>query len=236
MENEKIEQNTVPAKETIVQSEQEIKPEVKLAVKQEVMPEAKPEPKKYAKDIHINVLEDRRCYRKTDLIPEEIKYRIRKGYHESEQWDIESGKSETYLLKPRSNESDSHLFLIYRIADYIYQYTNKVLLFETNNPDIIFETPDGRKVAIEVETGQMYTKARKHLYTRIKLLKKEYGRNWFFVVTNSDWLKTYQKLGPAVTRKEVIAKLREFFPMKESKTPSNGDIRLKTPQIKEERT
>ena len=41
------------------------------------------------------------------------------------------------------------------VADYISKFTDKVELFQTKKPDIVFEINE-RKYAIEVETGKMY--------------------------------------------------------------------------------
>lgn len=157
----------------------------------------------------VNIYEDRRCYKKADLSKEEIEYRLCHGYHESEQWDIESNKCKAYLLKPRFNESDSHLFLIYRITDYLRKFTNKIWLFETEKPDIIF-IHNGKKVAIEIETGMMYEKASKRLLKKIKQLNREFGKNWFFVVTNKEYYWKYSKLGKTTTRKGIIEMLNLF--------------------------
>ncbi|MBW3006003.1 DUF87 domain-containing protein, partial [Candidatus Woesearchaeota archaeon] len=203
-----------------IAQKEKIKPETKIPkeVKVETKPEIRPEPKKevkpkrkYTKRVKINVTEDKRCYKKANLIPEEIDYRLRKGYHESQQWDIETGKTETYLLKPRYNESDSHIFLIYRIADFLYKHTKKVWLFETHRPDIIFETPSGKKVAIEVETGMAMKKVPKQVKAKARKLNKEFGKNWFYVITNKDYVWKYKKLGRTYTRKQILGVVKSYL-------------------------
>ena len=171
------------------------------------------EPKKqYTKRVDVKIFEDKRCYRKKDWPQEQIEYWLKNGYYKSKQWDIETGKTEVYLLKPRFNESGSHLFLVCRIAEYLRRFTNRVWLFETNQPDIIFETKDGKKVAVEVETGAMLKYKPKELKKRVKLLDDTFDReNWFFVVTNKEAFWEYQKLGQCYTRKDVIKKIQEYL-------------------------
>lgn len=165
-----------------------------------------------AQEVNINIWEDKRCYRKAALSPEEVEYRLRHGYHESQQWDFESKRCEAYLLKPPNKESDSHWFLCYRIAEYLRQFTEKVKMYETNKPDVVFRAGDGRKIAIEVETGTTLKKVPKQLHAKVERLNKEFGNNWFFVVTHKDLYWKYKKLGDTITRKHVQEKLHEYIP------------------------
>jgi len=165
------------------------------------------------KEVTINVYDDKGCYKKEDLSKEEIEYRLKNGYHESQQWDFETRKSETFLLKPRFNESDSHMFLIYRIAEYLKKFTSKIWLFETEKPDIIF-LYNGKKYAIEVETGMMYEKAPQKLKKKVETLYRDFGDNWFFVVTRQKKYWKYSKLGQTCVRKDVIEMLNKFLEVK----------------------
>ena len=62
-----------------------------------------------------------------------------KKYQIISKFSICSGKVEKFLVKPRYNESAGHFFLIFDIAEYLKKFTNKIKIFETKKPDIVFE-------------------------------------------------------------------------------------------------
>jgi len=69
----------------------------------------------------------------------------------------------------------------------------------------------GKKYAIEVETGNVYTKNKKKFYAKVETLKKEYGDNWFFVVTNRDFASTYNRFGKTFTRKTFLKQYQKWL-------------------------
>lgn len=155
--------------------------------------------------VNINVDEHQRFYRHKDLTLPELKYLIKKGYKLGKHLNI-LGKRELYVLKPRRGESEGHFFLTYDIADYLRKFTNKVELFETTKPDIVFEI-NGQKYAVEIETGKIYTKDKKKLQAKVDTLNKEYGNNWFFVVTNRNFFPSYKKFGETYTNLSIAKKI-----------------------------
>ena len=91
-------------------------------------------------------------------------YVLKKGY------GLRSGPHSFYV-KPRSNESPEHALLIGLIAEEIKKYTNKVWLYETKKPDIIFENKVGQKIVLEVETGKGFSKHKGRLSDVLPALK-----------------------------------------------------------------
>lgn len=157
--------------------------------------------------VKIKVDPDQRFFKHRELSLPELKYLINKGYKEAKFLNI-NGKKERYLIKPRRLESDAHFFMTYNIAEHIKQFTNKVQLYESVKPDIVFEA-NGKKYAIEVETGKVLARDKKKFLNKIKNLKSEFGDNWFFVVTDWNLAKTYSKFGKTYTKRNVIKKLKE---------------------------
>ncbi len=184
----------------------------KKKTKRKVKPKME-EPKELAK---IRVNEWGRFYKKADLTKIDIDYLLSKGYKESSLRSIYSLGHEPYLLKPRSNESPEHLFLIFDIANHLKNYTDNVEIFETAKPDIVFEV-DGQKCAIEVETGDAYQKSKERLLKKVLMLNKTYGKRWFFVLTDKYFKAKYQKFGPVLLRKDVVPCLDKWLPKNKAK-------------------
>jgi len=120
---------------------------------------------------------------------------LKLGYKLINKKSINSNKKWKYFIKPRSNESIPHFFLIYDIQKFLKEQKIKVELYQTLKPDLIF-TLKNKKYAIEVETGSLLKTNRKALTNKIENLNKTYGKNWIFVVTNRKLAATYAKLGP----------------------------------------
>ncbi len=146
-------------------------------------------------------------FRKKELTSLEVEDLLKQGYVVSACIGLFGGRQEEYVLKPRYNESAEHFFVIKAIEEYVKKYTENVELLVSSNADIIFEN-DGVKVAIEVETGkQHYSKVEE----KVKLLKKRFGLNWFFVVTDWKEKENYAKYGTTLVRKEVPAVLKKQY-------------------------
>ncbi|MCX6707001.1 MAG: ATP-binding protein, partial [Candidatus Woesearchaeota archaeon] len=138
-------------------------------------------------------------FRKAELKKEEVEELLKMGYVLSSHIGLYGGRREEYLLKPRYNETPEHFFVIKIIEEYVRQYTNKVEIFVSTSPDVVFEY-NGKKVAIEVETGDKYENAMKKLLFKIEHMNRTYGDDWFFVVTDWSYKKKYQKLGRVYVR------------------------------------
>jgi len=162
------------------------------------------------KVVNIWVNEYRNFYRYNNLDSYNRKYLISKGYKLKKFKNI-YGKTEKYLLKQIGNESLQHCFLVNEIFYYIKKLTNQVKMFHSAKPDIVFQAADNLDYAIEVETGKSYRNAIKKLREKVKLLKQNYGDNWFFVVTNRNLVKKYKKLGITYEKRNIIKKIGELF-------------------------
>jgi hypothetical protein len=153
----------------------------------------------------VNVDVDKRFFKHKDLSIYDLKYLISKGYKEIKCLNIQ-GKKELYLIKPRGNESLEHCFLTFNIAEYLKSKKYKTELYISVKPDIVFEA-NKNKWAIEIETGKMHKNNRKQLIEKVKRLNKEYGNNWFFVVTDWNLTSKYSELGKVLTKRNFIKKI-----------------------------
>jgi type IV secretory pathway VirB4 component len=166
------------------------------------------------KKVIIKVDPEKGFYRKKDLSQEETDFLIRKGYAISSHCSIGCIRQEKFLLKLDGREGKDHFFMVRAVEEYLRQSTDKVEVFETAKPDIVFETPKSKKIAIEVETGTTLEKRKDLLQKKVEELNKEYGKNWFFLVTDNHYAYHYRKFGKTFTRKSVAKKLRNYFKSK----------------------
>lgn len=197
---EEHKQITTNADEILKNSKEEIK-EKQIQQKKRIIKKPK------IKQTKITVDENKGFFNTKEIkTKQDYNHLIRKGYKEYSFNSIVSNKKGKYLLRPRNNESPRHFFLIYDIADYLKKFTNKVSLFQTVKPDIVFEI-NNKKYAIEVETGKMLTHNKKGLLAKVRQLNKEYKKNWFFVVTDRKLFKKYNSLGQTCTKLTIANKL-----------------------------
>jgi len=77
-------------------------------------------------------------------------------------------------------------------------------------PDIVFKANE-KEYAVEVETGKMYTNNRKGLIAKVKYLNKEFGENWFFMMTNKKLTEKYLKLGQTCDKRTIINKINRII-------------------------
>ena len=146
--------------------------------------------------VQIKVDEFKGCYKHKDISIHDIKYLLSKGYQQTKLKSITEKKPQLYLIKPRFNESLNHMFLVSDIAEFLTKKGIKVEKSTTQKPDIIFEI-NKKKFAIEVETGIQYDKDKKRIIEKIINLEKDYDE-WFFAVTNKNYVPKYRKLGKTI--------------------------------------
>ncbi len=145
--------------------------------------ENKEEVVKKKQNINVKVDADNGLFRKKELTNHDIDYLLEKDYKILSAIGLHGGRREDYLVMPRSNESPIHFFLCKTISDFVKQYTEKVWLYQTKKPDIVFQA-DGKIFAIEIETGSRLTYHAEMFDKKVEQLKKEYGENWLIVVSD----------------------------------------------------
>ncbi len=175
--------------------------------KKETVIQQQPEERK---DVNIRIDESKGFYRKAELSDEETNYLLQYGYKIISAVGLKGGRQENYLLKPRQNETPIHFFLCKAVEEFVRKFTDKVWMYETTKPDVVFQAGK-RKFAIEVETGKWLTHDKEGFEQKVRQLRKEYGDNWFFVVTDSTLREDYGRWGRAFMRSEVERVVAEIF-------------------------
>ncbi|MBI2548783.1 DUF87 domain-containing protein [Candidatus Woesearchaeota archaeon] len=164
-------------------------------------------------DVTITVDDEKGIYSHNKLTLPEIKYLIAKGYKDVQQYSITSRKKERFLLKPRFNEGINHYFLTMDIYTFIRQFTDKVWLYETIKPDIVF-TIDDRQIGIEVETGKQLEKDKQKVLEKAAYNNEHYA-DWFFVVTDKNIVQKYKQFGKTIDKRSIgnyLAKICQKCP------------------------
>ena len=161
----------------------------------------------YRRSVNIRVNSDKRYFHKKNISGDEVKYLLDEGYQIKKYKNLLNGKMETFLLQPRHNESYTHLFLTHNISEFLEKDGIEMELFVTKKPDIVFEIR-GKRFAIEIETGSIFSKISR-MKEKLEVLKN-YDK-WFFVVTDRNKVKKYNKYGDAVDKRYVKSRLDKLI-------------------------
>ena len=169
--------------------------------------EKEPKKKTVSKDVKIRVNPDKRFFHKKKLSRDEVRFLLDEGYQIKKYKSLLTDKIEDFLLQPRHNESLTHLFMTHNISEFLEKNGIETELYTTKKPDIVFEI-DGKKFAIEIETGSVLSKISR-MKEKLEVLS-QYDK-WFFVVTNKNKVKKYLKFGDSVSARYVKSRLNKLI-------------------------
>ena len=157
----------------------------------------------YQRSVNIKVDSDKRYFHKKDITKHEVKFLLDEGYQIKKYKNLLNCRMEDFLLQPRHNESLTHLFMTHNISEFLEKSGIETELYTTKKPDIVFEIR-GKRFAIEIETGSIFSKISR-MKEKLEVLKS-YDK-WFFVVTDRNKVKKYKKYGDAVDKRYVKSRL-----------------------------
>ena len=146
--------------------------------------------------VNINVNLKKYVNKRKELTEPEVKHLLKKGFQEYTNHSIVTGIKEDYIIKPSFNESVTHLFFVYDIAEYLRSKGLNVETNATRMPDVVFEV-NNKRYALEVETGTVIENPNR-VRDKIRLLKEQNYNGWFFVLTSKHNVKEYKKFGKTV--------------------------------------
>jgi hypothetical protein len=159
-------------------------------------------------DILKNLKADEKTViKKKGLTKKEIKALLEDGFKHANEFCVFEKKILSVLVKPRSNHSITHAFLVWSVSRLVHSIkgVRAVMLRSSAEADVTFEF-NGKTYAIEIETGVLPRK-KSQASKKVKDLNKKYSKRWFFVVSHRKFLKDYKKLGPSTCRNQVQEKL-----------------------------
>jgi len=164
-------------------------------------------PVRRIRETESNFVDGKKSYLKDSLEESESRYLLTTGYIEVRNASL-AGKKEDYLVLSDKNESPSHIICIEEVVDYIKKFTEEIDTFRSVKPDIVFEV-NGKEFAIEVETGKINNL--KRLQEKVFNLKKYYGKNWFFLVTDRNLRSYYKRFGVTYSKRNIKGKIKKLF-------------------------
>lgn len=154
--------------------------------------------------VHLDL--NRKTYRKVDITKEELHILVEFDYISCKTLDLD-GRCFLFLCKTQHTERPEHRILVDLICDELRKYTEDFQTYGSRWPDIVFTTPDGKRIAIEVETGTHLKDCT--IENKLKMLENFDGR--LFVVSKWELKSIYSYFGKTVTRTEVKRILSNYF-------------------------
>lgn len=156
------------------------------------------------KDININIDLEKGLYYGSDLDIEQKNYLSNHGYKVGSFVPIGKPRQEECWVKCNELESIAHTFLVQNIKQEILKFTKEVETYITEKPDIIFKNKKGQEVAIEVETGDDFSKHKSRLIEKFQNVKQNY-KNIVIVLTLKDYKRHYENITdiPVITRSDI---------------------------------
>ena len=144
---------------------------------------------------------------KSKLTNEQIDALEQIGFTEA-RCDTIDGRSELYIIKNDTDDTDEHFVLQNMIFKEVKKYTDKVLMHYTKLPDVTFETPDGKLVAIEVIADLSLKTNIEAMEAKLAIMKKY---NDYFYVVKDPSLRKYESFGEILIKTQAPTKIKSYF-------------------------
>jgi hypothetical protein len=159
--------------------------------------------------VHTEFDLSKKVQMKSLLSDEQITFLEKRGFDEVRVITLE-GKSELFFVVNDGGETDEHFVLQHIIFDEVKNYTSQVLMHHTKLPDVTFEAPDGRMVAIEISAGVGTKAAVEDIKEKMKVIKKY---DDYFIISDDITLQRdfAGQLGLIIPRTEVQGKIASYF-------------------------
>lgn len=150
-------------------------------------------------------------FEKSKLNEEEIKVLLKEKYQQINQYCVKQQRVITAFVKPPLNHSVTHAFLVWSVRKLLEEFkgVEDIEEHETREADITFEA-NGKRFAIEVETGNLLSKTEQR-ENKIKYLNEWYENRWLIVVSHRSLVKKYKKFGNCTQRNGVSKKLGKMI-------------------------
>jgi len=154
---------------------------------------------------------DHPVFPKDSLNEKQIVALLEDKYSKVNEYCIIDKKLKTFLIKPSSNHSKTHTFLVWNVVELLKRMDGVTMIreHESVDADITFKYKS-KIYALEIETGTLLGK-KKQTKDKIDFLNMKYPSRWFFIVSNKTLLPKYSSFGPATQRNGVLEKLQKLL-------------------------
>jgi conjugal transfer ATP-binding protein TraC len=123
-------------------------------------------------EVEVKLDHEKGLFFGNDLTDDDKNYLINHGYKAGSFVPIGKVRQEECWVKANKVESLEHTFLVQNIKQHIQKYTQEIEVNIVSDADIVFRNKQGKKVAIEVETGTQIRKNRRQFAKKFNELKK----------------------------------------------------------------
>jgi hypothetical protein len=178
-------------------------PQPEPEVQQEVPKKPEIEPVDIKKETES--LLDTPLHLAANLQPEQRYLLEREGYLKKEFVPLGKTRRELYYIKEPKHEKIEHTFVVYAIVEKLKPYSKDITV---GKPAISF-FHKAKEYALAVETPHNLRDA--HLRAKADSLTKQYGVNWWFVVTQSAYARSFGRYGLVLTRNQIDEWVREHL-------------------------
>ena len=148
---------------------------------------------------------------KSNLSKKQIDLLLDHDYSYLNEYCVEHGRIIQTLVKPTSNHSKTHTFLVWSVKRYLNKLkeVSNVHDYDAVEADIVFKCRD-QKFALEIETGTLLSK-KFQLTQKVDYLNGKYKDRWMFIVSNKNLLSRYRKFGVVTSRSELPKRLKKLL-------------------------
>ena len=155
----------------------------------------------------IGILDfERGFYKRTDLDDSQVRELLSRGFRVAKAYDLDSQVPIDYLYRPEPPEGERHTILKMQLAQIVRHYTEKVETFSSAGPDVLFVAKDGRKIALEVETGDGNP-----VHEKVQAGHLSGVDEFYFIVTGKELVDKYAPFGKVLTRGEAARFIHQCF-------------------------
>lgn len=147
-----------------------------------------------------------------DLSLVQINFLNNNGYVFKKAWGLHSNVPKKFYVKDRPPESVDHSLLVGLIVEELKKYTDKVDVYQTKKPDIVFRNKVGQEIVLEIETGIGFDKHKKRLEEKFSELKKKKGKRAYIILTDRTIKNRYLRFGlPILSRINIEEFVKQQF-------------------------
>ncbi len=172
-----------------------------LSTKAEEVKELATQRRKKDKNLpdHDRILDfEQGCYRKEELREEQLWVLLKNGFTMASAYDLREKRPAEFVVKRRHPESLQHTIFVRQIEALVREYTDAVKVNANNDADIVFTDKEGKKIALEVETGANHQIGLKFVAAHARAYDETH-----FVLTDARLADVYKQYGRIITRSHV---------------------------------
>lgn len=150
-------------------------------------------------------------FKKSNLSKMEVEALLKEGYKQTNEYCVKENKVITVLVKPYSNHSLTHTFLVWSVKKLLEEYPKitSIKEFLTRGADLTFRIK-GRDYAIEIETGNILRKSAQ-FREKLGYMNSNYQNRWIFIVSHRKFLQKFKKFAKSCQRKEVRKNIEKWL-------------------------